>query len=191
MTKLTDHANILREQAPQIITVTKVGQIFEKLGHFEVVGSVRLDTMYRRDIDIMVFSNVIEKNLALRASTELKESNNFRSVKMTDYQTTTAFDMPLGYFWELIYEDLKHEIWKFDIWYLNSSEKYSEMVLSAIKNFEPLIIASPEKRELILRIKDEYFDGEKYRNGVKGIDIYKAVLEIDVTSVDEFTSTIE
>jgi hypothetical protein len=183
---LLKKADDLKKQAEDIIQATNVSQVFGKLGVVEVIGSVRLNTMFRRDIDLLVFSENVGRGLAEKATAQLVESKNFRNVGLADYQTKPGFDMPAGYYWELIFEDKMGESWKFDIWYLRPDEKYSDMVMTAIQRFELAIASSPEKRKLILEIKEKYFDGTKYRDSVKGIDIYTAVIEEGIRSIDEF-----
>ena len=113
----------------------------------------------------------------------------FQTVALADYQTFPAYDMPLGFYWELIIP-YENKNWKFDVWYLKPEEKYTDMVLSSIKRFESALAKNPEKSETILKIKEAYFDGVKYRDKVKSFDIYTAVLENGVNSVEEFTAKI-
>ena len=64
------------------------------------------------------------------------------------------------------------------------------MVLSSIERFETALKENPEKAEIVLKIKESYFDGAKYKENVKGFDIYTAVLGNDVKSVEEFATFV-
>jgi hypothetical protein len=63
------------------------------------------------------------------------------------------------------------------------------MFLSSIKKFVSSLVKNPEKAEIILKIKEAYFDGVKYKDKVKSVDIYTAVLENGVNNVEEFSKT--
>lgn len=93
--------------------------------------------------------------------------------------------MPMEFTWELVVP-YKNKEWKFDVWYLKPSEKYVNLVHDSINRFETELLKHPEKRTTILEIKEAYFDGVKYRNNLTGFDIYSAVLEKGVSSIEDF-----
>jgi len=179
----------LCKTANEILAKTNAVEIFSKLGKVEIIGSLRLKMMYRLDIDLLVISETIEKNEAKEITKQFLNTGIFQTVALADYQTFSAYDMPLGFYWELIIP-YENKNWKFDVWYLKPEEKYTDMVLSSIKRFESALAKNPEKSETILKIKEAYFDGVKYRDKVKSFDIYTAVLENGVNSVEEFTAKI-
>jgi len=187
---LIKNSQDLYEEASKILEKTKVVEIFSELGKIEIIGSVRLKLLYRFDIDLLVISDDIDKNKAQAITKQFLDSGIFQTVALADYQTFPADDMPLGFYWELI---ISHEEknWKFDVWYLRPGERYTDLVLSSIKRFEKALSESPAKAETILKIKEAYFDGVKYKDKVKSFDIYTAVLENGVNSVEEFTQQLQ
>ena len=187
---LIENSKDLCITAEEVLTKTGLVEIFSKLGKIEIIGSLRLKLMYRRDIDLFVLSNSIEKNKVYEITKELIDKDIFQTIGLADYQTYPAHDMPLGFFWELI---IPHEgkNWKFDVWYLKPDEKYTHLVHNSINKFESLLKASPKKAETVLKIKEAYFDGIKYKNGVKSFDIYTAVLEQGINSIQEFNATVK
>ena len=176
--------------ANEILAKTNAIEIFSKLGKVEIIGSLRLKMMYRLDIDLLVISEKIEKTEAQEITKHFLDMGIFQTVALADYQTFPAYDMPLGFYWELIIP-YENKNWKFDVWYLKPEEKYTDMVLSSIKRFGLALDKNPEKSETILKIKEAYFDGVKYKDKVKSFDIYTAVLENGVNSVEEFTTKIK
>ncbi len=186
---LIKNSQNLCDTANKILKQTKAVEIFSQLGQVEVIGSLKLGLMYRRDLDLLVISDKIEKTKALEITKEFLDSGKFRTVALADYQTYPGFDMPLGFYWELVVIEDDQE-WKFDVWYLEPRERYTKLVLDSIKKFEQLLTQNPEKAEIILKIKEAYFDGIKYKDKVKSFDIYTAVLEKGVTSVEEFTRNL-
>lgn len=187
---LIKNSKNLCNTANEILAKTNAIEIFSKLGKIEIIGSLRLKMMYRFDIDLLVISEKIEKTKAQEITKQFLDTGIFQTVALADYQTFPAYDMPLGFYWELI---ISHENknWKFDVWYLKPEEKYTDMVLSSIKRFESALAKNPEKAETILKIKEVYFDGVKYKDNVKSFDIYTAVLENGVNSVEAFSTKIK
>ena len=183
--KIIQNLQDVFEEANRVLEKTDTIKIFSKLGKVEIIGSLRLNLMYRPDIDLLVISEDIDKSRAEAITKELLSVGVFQKVEMIDYQTNPAYDMPLGFYWELIvpYNGKK---WKFDIWYLKPSERYINLVHDSIKKFETALSANPEKAEVIFKIKEAYFGGVKYKGEVKGFDIYTAVLENGVNNVEEF-----
>lgn len=173
--------------ANAILKDTNAVEVFSQLGKVEIIGSLRLKLMYRFDIDLLVISEEIKKDKALEITKQFLDSGLFRTVALADYQTFPGYDMPLGFYWELVViRDGKE--WKFDVWYLKPSERYTHLVSNSIEKFEALLAKNPEKAEVILKIKEAYFDGVKYKDKVKSFDIYTAVLEKGINNVEEFSA---
>lgn len=183
---LIKNSFVLCETANKVLEENNIIQVFSKLGHVDIIGSLKLKLMFRLDIDLLVISDIIDKNIAVGVTKYLLDCRVFKKVNFIDYLTYPEFDMPLGFYWELLIPYEKKE-WKIDIWYLKPTEKFSNLVFNSIVTFESKLSKYPEKRELILRIKKEYFDGIKYKNNINSIDIYTAVLENNISSVDEFS----
>jgi len=182
---LLENSKELCNVAGEILAETKALDMFSVLGRIEVIGSLRLELMFRNDIDLLVISEVIEKQKAEDVTKKFSDMGIFSSIILKDYQSNPEYDMPLGFYWEL--GMLKNgKEWKFDVWYLKPDERYTDLVMSAIERFELALKQNPEKGELILKLKQNYFDGVKYKNNIKSIDIYTAVLEKGIDSVEEF-----
>ncbi len=187
---LIQNSKNLFVSANEILKKTEAIEIFSKLGKVEIIGSLRLNLMYRRDIDLLVISEEVEKDKAIETTKEFLDKGIFQTVALADYQTFPAYDMPLGFYWELIISHEKQN-WKFDVWYLKPNERYTKLVSDSIEKFEKLLSANPEKAEIILQIKKAYFDGVKYKDKVKSFDIYNAVLERGVNSAEEFADKVK
>jgi sRNA-binding regulator protein Hfq len=183
---LIKNSQDLSGKASEVLKKTNAIEVFSKLGKVEIIGSLRLNLLYRFDIDLLVISENIDKEKAQTVTKQFLDSNIFQTVALADYQSFPAFDMPLGFYWELV---VLHEgkNWKFDVWYLKREERYTNLVLSSIKKFKKALSRNPEKAEIILKIKADYFNGVKYKDQVKSFDIYTAVLEKGVNNVDEFS----
>jgi len=188
--KLQKRSELLKKEAETVLEETKIIRALSKVGRVEIIGSLRLDLLYRRDIDIFVYSKVVEKRKANDLVKDLLNMNVFQTIALADMQTWPELDYPKGFYFEVIYVKNNNK-WKFDIWYLRPVEEYAKLVESSLKNFDKLLKNNQERRNVILAIKDHYFNGIKYKDNIKSIDIYKAVLNHGVKSVEEFTKFIE
>ncbi|MBI2357030.1 hypothetical protein HYV12_03215 [Candidatus Dojkabacteria bacterium] len=186
---LLELSNTKYKVANEILRSTGVVETFSKLGTVEIVGSVKLNLMFRNDIDLLVIADEISREKAIAVTTELLHNPQFQTVGFADYQSHHEEGYTNGYYWELIVIH-ENESWKFDIWYSTPNEEYIKDVLAITPRFLDLLEKNPEKRELILKIKNEYSDGIKYRNNVNSIDIYKAVLDYNVSTVGQFQDHI-
>src|SRR3954466_13404605 len=84
------------------------------------------------------------------------------------------YNTPRGFYFGLRVP-IEGEYWKLDIWYLQPDEAYTQLVMTSLDRFETALDRHPAKAKTVLGIKQDYFDGTKYRDGVKSIDIYRAV----------------
>lgn len=169
---LIKRADELKEEADNIIGETEIVKVLSKLGKVDFVGSYALNLLYRMDIDVFVTSDNCSKSLAITTTKELLDRDLFQTVGLancTDYEAPNGLP---GFYWELIFirGDRK---WKFDIWYTAEKE------IRTIENTKKILVkleSNKEAREKILKLKEELFYGEKYKNDMNGFKIYEQVL---------------
>ena len=169
--------------AEKIIKDTEIIKILSILGDVRIVGSLNLDLLFRNDIDLLVFAQNPEESKAIDITKSLLDMNIFQTVGFS--KNLDNDDYPKGYYWELIYIH-NHKKWKFDIWYLSKEQDYVKNLITQEKEFEKVLERYPDRREVILEIKGEFFDGVKYSEGLKSIEIYNAVLLNNISSLEEF-----
>lgn len=182
---LLDRARRLKREAEKILAESRLLEILAPLGRVEVIGSVRLGLVYRRDIDLLVITEEVSRVKAVKAVKTLLDGGYFQTVELMDYQKFPEYDFPLGFYFGLRVP-VEGADWKLDIWYLHSGEAYTRLVMGALPRFEAALAQNLQKAVTVLAIKEAYFDGVKYRDSVKSIDIYRAVFEDGVMSVEEF-----
>lgn len=184
-TKLLSHSDKLQTEAENIIESTNLVKILEAIGQVEVIGSMRFKTLYRRDIDLIVLSEDVTHDNAVKVTKQLLATQMFQKVTLEDYQAFPGDDMPAGFYWQLIFMHENTE-WKFDIWYMRPDEKYTHMIKDAIDELEDAIRDHHAMRERILEVKEKLYDGSKYKGKTSGIEIYRAVVHGDDNSIQEF-----
>lgn len=145
-------------------------------GQVAVVGAVSYDLVVDADIDLEVFTDGapnVSDGFAVAAG--LAEHPQIRKVRFTN--ALAAEDQ--GLYWQFRYQSDDATDWKIDVWTLASDHPGP---LSAWM-VEPMRLGlTRNARRMILKLKEARSRGEI--DGVASIDIYRAVLDGRVDSVD-------
>ncbi len=176
---------MLQKQADKVIRDTEIIEIFKKIGTVNFVGSYELGLMMRKDIDMIVINSKPIRHKADLITEILKASKKFSSVRLIDSYTKRLAFLPKGYYWELKVRRPEGE-WKFDIWYLTSKDDES---IAPTKKWKSLL--TPEKIDLILEVKNKYLRTKMlYSHNLYGAKIYKAILDMNINSLETFHKRI-
>lgn len=156
--------------------------IIQKIGPAIVGGSLALNLMGRRDIDIYVqLSNgqEISHFFALGGTIATKFEVLKASYSNHFIRHFPGFDH--GLFWGI---QLNHNNrrWKLDLWGYGP-QHFENHCLQFRKLQESLAAVEPLT---ILRLKDAFREDETYRDGITGFEIYTAVIEGNVKTAKEF-----
>jgi len=119
-----------------------------------------------------VLSDNLEKDKAVELTKRFLSQNYFQTIGFADWCNYPTKDIPKGYYWELIAKKGLLS-WKFDVWYITPDQDYS---IKTSRRFKELLSKNPEKKVEILKLKEKYFDGVKYRGSMSGSKIYEKVL---------------
>ena len=144
-----------------------------------LIGSMATDLlMDNLDIDFHIYPNIfcieniykiigkISKNINIIETSCLHIDLN------SEYKTLD---------WHLHYKDREDNIWKIDLIFIKPDSPYKGKAESIVKKINS--INAKEQKNDILRLKHELkINGIEY----KGIEIYKAVLENNIKTIDEF-----
>ncbi len=145
------------------------------LGRAEIVGSVALDLVVKRDIDVHVL--LAEPGLYPAADAvthDLLDHPRVREVRITDYRAQGSLKVAVD-----AYPGASGD-WSIDIWLTERPEETAFAWRDAL-----LAALTPEHRGAILRIKRHYDAAGLLRDGLSA-RIYRAVVEGGVRSVEAF-----
>lgn len=170
----------IREQAEKILDETGLLAELSKYGKVHPIGSYRMDIMAWNDIDI----DVRNDTMSLEKLYELTRYvlDVFHPVwyeakeEVTDEGKTVWF-----HGWEAVIDG---ELWNFDIWFFDmetiaEAEEFCDGISAKLT-------AEPEKKAVIAQIKRELIERGMYSFGqYHSMDVYRAVLELGITSADE------
>lgn len=183
---LIDKSTELKKEATALIKKFKIVESLKPLGKVVIVGSLRLNLMYRRDIDIFVLSDKVSTSKVLAITKKLIDKDIFKGVAIADYKNfTNPYNYKEIFYIKLFVIHNKKE-WKIDIFYMPFKEGYGKYVLKQNKKFEKLLKKNSGLAEIILKIKKSYFNGTKYRKNVFSEVIYTAVLEKKIRTLKNF-----
>lgn len=139
-----------------------------------------LDLMVWPDIDIdVLISKHPERHTIVQLLEELSHNSNIFELRMTDNTQKIVSHYPQGFLLQMK-AFINEKIWQFDIWFVRESDRDQTF----IKRIQESLTA--EKRESILLIKEYVSKLPQYNKTVFSIDIYKAVIENDINTIEEF-----
>ena len=172
---ILERAGRKRTRAHELIAYLDLMNRWSGVGAPVVVGAVRYGLVAARDIDMEVYAEnpLIKDGFSVMSG--VAEVPGVREVTFMN-----GLDGPdMGLYWRVIVRDADGDDWKIDIWHVGNDHPdahWCERFAAAMEG--SLTDAS---RHAILTIKEALI-GE----GIRGIDVYRAVMEGGVTGVDEF-----
>lgn len=182
MDDLLGRQDSLQKEARRQLTELELLTLLSPFGDVIVVGSVITGLMTWPDIDLEVIGKHIPTKEAVgEIAKKLFTNQDIFRVWMMDNREKSDIHQPAG-----LYVGAKRhvgsEVWKFDIWFLKDGDQRSgKDDLGWVKAG-----LTPERRNIILSIKDQISDDPMYRKTIFSFDIYKAVLEEGIEDIDGF-----
>lgn len=153
----------------------------QKYGTPHIIGSYRMDMMAWNDLDIDVENTDMSQE-------KLYELTAFIIEKFHPawYEAKQEVDENGDVIWFQGFETMiTGELWNFDIWFLDKNKIYdTKCYCDTIASK-----ASDEQKNIIVNIKETLIDKNLYSfDKYRSVDVYKAVIDMNITSVDEFLS---
>lgn len=194
---LLKQQNQLQKQAQQVLEKFDLLDLLTQYGSPEIVGSMELGLMTRRDIDIEIIVSQQNKNIIAQiASTLINKPYGRVNLAVIDNTDKAVSRLPQGTYlgFEYYGDDLKPEerfgrnekVWTIDMWFVVLEHAVSATNTKELKNK-----LTDERRISILRLKSILADNPKYRKEITTMDIYNAVLGHDVEDLEGFKKYLE
>ncbi len=182
--QLLQRQDMLQKEAQAVVEELNIVAMLSNIGTVRVLGSSVLGLMTWRDIDIAVSSPGLTSEQVYEAVQPLLTHPR---VKQGRYLNESGLYNPTGlphderYFFMVYYDRQTESDWKIDISFWLADGTHPEPIFEAVKQQ-----LTPETRLAILRIKDVWCKLPFYRQEVSSVDIYDAVLQNGVRTLDEF-----
>lgn len=188
MTQNQDDINaIIKNEADSMLFEKGLIDILSSFGTPYVHGSYLLDLMTWRDLDIYLQV----ENFSITDFFMLGEKicHSFEPLKMSfrnELKGKTQ-GLPNGLYWGVYLGNERAGAWKIDIWAVNQLEcqnllKYCHIIKQKL---------TPEFARRILEIKSACWRDAEFRRVYSSSDIYTAVLDNNVTTIDGFKNYIK
>ncbi|MYL54925.1 hypothetical protein GLW08_16445 [Pontibacillus yanchengensis] len=153
----------------------------KKYGDPKVSGSYFLNLMTWRDLDIYLKSEAMDNETFFDLGKEITMKLNPSKMSFRNELIGKTPHLPEGLYWG-VHTNLFDEKWKVDIWAINSEEvKRKQREVEEIK-----YRLDNSKKESILELKNQLHSHPLYRKTFFSVDIYDAVLNDKVTSLEQF-----
>lgn len=159
-----------------------------KYGSPVVVGSHALGLMVRRDLDINLDCNEITVAGAFQLGQEIAQClKSPRMQYLNEFYRRTP-NLPTGLYWGVHTGALNlPDVWNLDIWALEAQEM--ELQQRGPDDLKSRITS--DNRPAILAIKHQFCQHPQYGRIFNGMDVYRAVLNDGVETVDGFSRWLQ
>jgi hypothetical protein len=173
---------IIKTEADVILYERGLIDILNLFGMPIVHGSYFLDLMTWRDLDIYLQVD----NISISDFFALGERicDSFAPIKMSFRNELKAKTkgLPEGLYWGIYFGNERAGAWKIDIWAVSPSE--CQRLLQYCNSIKQRLTVETSQR--IVAIKAECWQDAEFRRSYSSSDIYRAVLEHNIASRDQF-----
>lgn len=173
--------NKLKKDAQALLNNTKIILILSKYGEVNLTGSFVYNLMTWRDIDLCLSVEKPNIGLLLKIGKEIAVIKNISSMYFVNEYTKRKKRNPRAMSWRVKFYTGKKE-WKIDI-LVSTPNVIKKLIRADEKIIKQL---TKEKRDYILRIKHELTKLKEYRQKFCAIDIYRAVLQDNISTIKEW-----
>jgi hypothetical protein len=180
----------LRAEADRLLD-SGLRDLLATYGEVHVIGSYTLELMTWRDLDIHIVRDALDRVSFFELGGRLAELLEPHRMHFRDETVEQTPGLPRGLYWGIYLtapalpaEALAKAGWKVDIW--TSSRADFEPVQRFGDRIRQQL--TPEKREAILAIKSAVWQHPEYRRRFSSADVYDAVFQHRVKTVEQFWS---
>jgi hypothetical protein len=165
----------LRIEAEKVIEDLDIMGLLNAYGHARIVGSVALDLIVKRDIDIHVLVLLRDTmDMAQHLMSFLLKAEGVTEVTVKDHRERASLKVGI--------EEYQGESgpWSIDIWLTTDVSTTGFALVDELEEF-----LDEDMREVVLSIKRHYHIRDLLQNGLSSL-IYRAVTEGQVKNANEF-----
>lgn len=174
----------LQTEGQKLLDDLRLTDELSKYGETVIGGSFTYGTMVDRDIDINVVMPDAQINYALRSAfiDYLSTFKQLEGLAMTDRKHFQKEGRPKGIWFGPIF-NYNGNRWNIDIWFVTKDEPNSHHNLNLHKR---MLKITEAQRKTILEIKYTALIAGTKEKGATSAKIYKAVLDNNISSYQEF-----
>ena len=177
----------LRSEAETVLRQKGLLRILSEYGAPHVSGSYPLDLMTWRDLDIYLESYAMPEDRFFHLGGQIANALAPSRMQYRNERVAHTEGLPLGLYWGIYFNLSDSQLWKTDIWCVPEDE--CRRLLQHCSNIQRRL--TPETREAILQIKSACWKHPEYRFGFSSQDIYEAVLDHGMRTLEQFREHLE
>ena len=179
---LIETDELIRREADEILYQKGLLSLLKRYGTPYVSGSYVLQLMTWRDLDIYLEADEIVETSFFHLGGQIASALCPVKMHFRNERIGGTEGLPRGLYWGIYLGDERKGDWKIDIWTLDRDQCQQAV------DYEADLVRrlTPETRLRILDIKSQCWQDPGYRRSFSSQDIYRAVLEEGVTSINEF-----
>lgn len=182
--ELLRQQDALQAEARAVELDLQLEQRLSPIGQLFRVGSAALGLMVWRDLDLTVVCPRLAVGPVAAMGARLTEHPRVWRVEFRNdtggWNTDPRY--PDGLYLGVGYRSVADHDWKLDIWFVDEPARQPD--LAHLRTIPAQL--APNTREAILIIKSAWASQPEYGKSVKSFDIYTAVLQDGVRTLDEF-----
>ena len=178
MKEIIEVAESMQQDAWKVIGDSNIIDTWSSIGAtVNLVGSLKTGLLINnRDVDFHIYTTPFSLSDSFLAMSKLAE--NKRIKKISYENLLDSEDQCVE--WHAVYEGEDGHVWKIDMIHILNESPYAGYFEKVAERISAVL--TPETREAILKIKN----GIPSERTVMGIQIYKAVIQDGIRSVDSF-----
>lgn len=180
--QLHDRNDWLRSQANKVVKDFTLVDILQTAGKPKIVGSFAMNLMVWPDIDLEVQTVGRPSHVDVLAIAQALIEAGIARLTINDHRQSLHPDMPRGIYLgpDIVHQDIS---WQVDIWFISQEE-----VAERSKQITDLLSKlTKDYRDRILLLKQILAAHEAYHRGISSLDIYTAVIEHGVITIEDFS----
>lgn len=193
MRDILESQDRMQNEADEVVRLLRLDDLLGRLGTPVRVGSSAMGLMVARDIDITVVCRSLDDHTLRTFSgiaAELMQSTTVASIRFRNETGTWNSEpekYPDGLYLGLTVHDQTAAEWTLDIWAIAQPARQPD--LEHLRSLLPRL--SQENRRTILRLKHSLAERPKEAKVVPSILIYKAVVDHNVETMEQFDEWLE
>jgi hypothetical protein len=173
-----------RRRALRIIEELDLINRWSRFGEPVVVGSVSTGLVVAPDIDLEVYADSPQIAQGFQVMAEVAESRNVVGVTFKNGPETRGSWL----YWEIRCLDEDGVVWTIENFFCGPGDPYAHWAERLSEALEKVL--TREHRVAILTVKEALCERGTMKN-TKSFDIYRAVVEGEIRSVDEFSEWVK
>lgn len=182
-----EQSRILKDEADKLLKQLGIMGILNNYGHAEFTGSYLYNLMSWADIDICLTVDELNPEKIFEIGNKLVNLPDIATMYFRNELILKTEGNPKAIFWCLEFTSDQFKIWKIDI--LIATHEVTSEVLKPGKIL--LSKLTDDKRTVLLSLKSHLTKDQGYRKEFRSVDIYKAVIDDDVISLEQWNEWLK